>query len=53
MNGDAAASFKSATYQGKYSDLNFWITMLQGGVLGCASLFCILLQAGFLCSTLE
>ena len=40
MNSDAAAAFKSATYQGNYADLNFWITMLQGGVLGCASVGC-------------
>ena len=36
VNSDAAAAYKSATYQGGYADLNFWITMLQGGVLGCA-----------------
>ena len=34
VDGNAAAAFKAATYQGTFSDLNFWITMLQGGVLG-------------------
>ena len=40
MNSDAVAAFKSATYQGNYADLNFWITMLQGGVLGCDPVVC-------------
>ena len=40
VNSDAAAAFKSASYQGNYADLNFWITMLQGGVLGCALVAC-------------